>query len=49
MFCMVGVAPLMEATLVRKGPDAAAARREALFETLAPALEHAPARDTFRF
>ena len=49
MFCMVGVAPLMEATLVRKGADGVAARREALFETLAPALEHAPRGDTFQF
>ncbi len=49
MFCIVGVAPLMEATLVRKSPDGAATLREAVFETLAPALEHAPARDSFRF
>jgi protein-L-isoaspartate(D-aspartate) O-methyltransferase len=49
MFCIVGVDPLMEATLVRKGLDSAAARREAIFETLAPALENAPSGETFRF
>ena len=49
MFCILGVPPLMEATLVRKSPDGAATLREAVFETLAPALEHAPAPDNFRF
>jgi protein-L-isoaspartate(D-aspartate) O-methyltransferase len=49
MFCFVGTAPLMEAVLVRKGPEGTAARREPVFETLAPALENAPAGKTFNF